>query len=102
MNRATQSGNTGKKQQPETESERIAEVMHEAIDRFTQRATEAEQRIKHAANDAQASMKAKRENIQATAERTENALETYVEEHPWRSLGIAFGIGIAVTSLLRR
>lgn len=106
MNRAAEpesaSGKTTKHTQSNSESERIAQVVHEAIDRFAEKAAEAEQRVRTAASDARANVKAKQQTVKEHADQAENAVESYVEAHPWRSLGVAFGVGIVIASLLRR
>ncbi len=106
MNKAAESKTaTGKASGNDTadsESERIAQVIHEAIDRFAEHAAEAEQRIKDAAAGAQVTIKTKQKSVRKTADNAERAVESYVEQHPWAALGAAFGVGVLISSLLRR
>lgn len=85
-----------------SESEQVAKMIHEAIDRFAARAAEAEQRIKEAAADAQTKVAATKRTAKLKSEQAVTAAESYVDQHPWAALGIAFGAGIIISSLLRR
>lgn len=85
-----------------TESERIAEVIHDALDRFTVHAAEAEKRVKDAAGEARIKIKATKNDARRNAGEATHAVEDYVEEHPWAALGVAFGAGIVISALLRR
>jgi ElaB/YqjD/DUF883 family membrane-anchored ribosome-binding protein len=85
-----------------SESERVAEVVHEALDRFTTQAAEAEKRVREAADDAQQRLQSSKHRVREKGRETANVIEEYVDEHPWTSLGVAFGAGIILSSLLRR
>jgi ElaB/YqjD/DUF883 family membrane-anchored ribosome-binding protein len=87
---------------PNSESERVAQVIHEAVDRFAQHAAQAEQRIRDAAADAQDKVESTKRTARLKGEEAASAVEEYVDNHPWASLGIAFGAGIIISSLLRR
>ncbi|MGB5451307.1 MAG: hypothetical protein WBN00_04385 [Sedimenticolaceae bacterium] len=85
-----------------SETERVAKMIHEAIDRLAVHAAEAEQRIKDAAADAQSKVHATKQNAKAKGSEAVTVTENYVDQHPWAALGIAFGAGIIISSLLRR
>lgn len=85
-----------------SESERIAQAIHEAVDRFAEHAAEAEQRIREAAGDARGRWRDGRRAARRGIDRGEHAVEDYIDHHPWYSLGIAFGAGMVISSLLRR
>ncbi|MGD2073877.1 MAG: hypothetical protein PVI91_11400 [Gammaproteobacteria bacterium] len=87
---------------PGSESERVAQAIHEAVDRFAQHAAQAEQRIRDAAAEAQHKVETSKRSARAKGEEAASAVEEYIDKHPWASLGIAFGAGIIVSSLLRR
>jgi ElaB/YqjD/DUF883 family membrane-anchored ribosome-binding protein len=85
-----------------TESERIAQTIHDAVDRFAAQAADAEQRVRAAAGDAETRMKASGRAARGRATEAGHAVESYIDEHPWTSLGVAFGAGIIISSMLRR
>ena len=87
---------------PGTETEHVARIIHEAIDRFAVHAAEAEQRVRDAATDAQERIRASRDAARVKKDEAASAVEEYVDQHPWTALGIAFGAGVIVSSLLRR
>ena len=99
---ATAESNRKKGTTKDTEAERIAEIIHEAIDRFTVQAAEAEQRVRDAADDVQTRVRTSRQRARTRVYDTTEAVEEYIDDHPWAALGIAFGAGIVLSSLLRR
>lgn len=90
------------KPRPGTETEHVAQVIHDAIDRFAVHAAEAEQRVRDAAADAEDKLRVSRDAARAKTDEAASAVEGYVEHHPWTALGIAFGVGMILSSLLRR
>lgn len=90
------------KPRPGTETEHVAQVIHDAIDRFAVHAAEAEQRVRDAAADAQDRIRSSKDAARAKTDEAASAVETYVDHHPWTALGIAFGAGVILSSLLRR
>ena len=97
--RATKPGDRGSF---DSESERLAQVIHDAIDRFAERAADAEQRVRRAGDEARVRAEGARERARAGTREAEQAVESYVDRHPWTALGVAFGAGIVISSLLRR
>jgi ElaB/YqjD/DUF883 family membrane-anchored ribosome-binding protein len=87
---------------PGSETERVAQMIHEAIDRLAVHAAEAEQRIGDAAADAQSKVRETKRTAKAKGSEAVTVTENYVDQHPWAALGIAFGAGIIISSLLRR
>jgi ElaB/YqjD/DUF883 family membrane-anchored ribosome-binding protein len=100
--KSTVEGLKSKDARPGSESERVAQVIHEAVDRFAQQAAQAEQRLKDAAADAQRKVETSKRAARVKGEEAASVVEEYVDEHPWASLGIAFGAGIIISSILRR
>ncbi len=85
-----------------SESERVAQVLHDALDRFAQHAAQAEQRLKDVAAEARHKVASSQNTARVKSEEVASAVEDYVDGHPWASLGIAFGAGVVIASLLRR
>jgi ElaB/YqjD/DUF883 family membrane-anchored ribosome-binding protein len=75
-------------------ADRAAAVAHETVDEFRERAGEAEQRLVRRA----------RAGSQSMANRGGDILQkvtSYVEENPFMSVSVAFGVGILATVMLR-
>lgn len=85
-----------------SETERVARKIHEAIDRFAEHAADAEQRVRDAASEAEARLQSGKQTAKVKGTQAAAATENYIDEHPWAALGIAFGAGIVISSLLRR
>lgn len=80
----------------------IARKLHEAIDRITVHASKAERRMQSASAEMDDLLEQSRSEAGARAGNLSERVGDYVQEHPVASLGIAFGAGLLVASLLRR
>jgi ElaB/YqjD/DUF883 family membrane-anchored ribosome-binding protein len=85
-----------------SQSERLAQVIHDAVDRVSEQVAEAEQRVRQAGEEARAKVAATQRSARTSAREAEHAVERYVDQHPWTALGVAFGAGIIISALLRR
>jgi ElaB/YqjD/DUF883 family membrane-anchored ribosome-binding protein len=79
-----------------SETERVVQILHAALERFAQHAAQAEQRLKNIVAEARHKVASSRSEAAASV------VEDYVDRHPWASVGIAFGAGLVIASLLRR
>ena len=106
MNKAAESDNNSKRSGSEelfsSETERLAQVIHDAVDRVSEQVAEAELRVRQAGDEARAKVDAAQRKAKTSTREAERAVERYVDQHPWTSLGVAFGAGIIISSLLRR
>ncbi len=83
-------------------SAKVADVAHEAVDRFAKTAAEAEERIRSAASDAERSVKDATKQAQLRSRDVNQAVTEYVNKNPVKSIGIAFAAGVIVSALMRR
>lgn len=106
MNKAAESEpkstRSGSEELFSSESERLAQVIHDAVDRVSEQVAEAELRVRQAGEEARAKVDAAQRRTRAGTREAERAVERYVDEHPWTALGVAFGAGIIISSFLRR
>jgi ElaB/YqjD/DUF883 family membrane-anchored ribosome-binding protein len=82
-------------------TERAAAAAHETVDRIAERAERAERSVREQADAAE---ERARESAQRLWERGADELDRvrgFVDEHPVAALGIAFGVGVIVSSWLR-
>ncbi len=82
--------------------EPIVAVIRDALDQFASEADDAEQRVKAAAADLKTRVASSTKQAKRTGKEAASAVEGYVDDHPWAALGIAFGAGIVLSSMLRR
>jgi len=73
---------------------RAAAVAHETVDEFAGHAAAAEQRLVRRAQ-------AGRQSMADQAGGIVRKVTTYVEEHPFMSVSLAFGVGILASVMLR-
>jgi len=85
-----------------TKVDDIARKLHEAIDRLTVHANKAEQRIHDATDSLDSLLRKSRDGAGTKAEEVSGSVSDYVNEHPVAALGIAFGAGLLLATLLRR
>ena len=83
-------------------SAKVADVAHEAVDRFAKSAAEAEERIRSAAADAELSIKGVTKEAKQRSRDLNQSLTDYVNEHPIKSIGMAFAAGVILSALMRR
>jgi len=85
-----------------TTVDEIATTLHQAIDRLAVHANRAEQRIGSATEDLDSLLRKSRDAAGARADAVSESVGAYVNQHPIAALGLAFGAGLLVATLLRR
>lgn len=83
-------------------SDQVAEAAHEAVERLARSAAEAEERIRKAAEEAETKLRKSSEQAQQESKELGQTITDYVNEHPIKSVGIAFAAGALFSALLRR
>jgi ElaB/YqjD/DUF883 family membrane-anchored ribosome-binding protein len=79
-----------------------AKAAHDAIDRVARRAEQAEQRIRKTADSAEVKL---RQSLQSAREKgltVKGSVGQFVHDHPIACVGIAFGVGLLLSSLAKR
>jgi ElaB/YqjD/DUF883 family membrane-anchored ribosome-binding protein len=92
----------GDKTHGDSVAEPLIEVIRDALDQFSRSADDAEQRLKGATSELQTKVKSTAREAKGRSQEAATAVEGYVDSHPWSALGIAFGAGILLSSILRR
>lgn len=92
----------GDKRRAQSVAEPLIEVIRDALDQFSASADDAEERVKGAASELQTRVRSTARQAKGRGQEAANAVEDYVDGHPWAALGIAFGAGILLSSILRR
>lgn len=85
-----------------TETERLAKILHEALDRVAEQAGGAEVNLRDRAAEVKERGRSTRRHVREKGNEAANMLEEYVDDHPWAAVGLAFGAGIILSSMLRR
>jgi ElaB/YqjD/DUF883 family membrane-anchored ribosome-binding protein len=85
-----------------TETERVVKALHEALDRVAEQAGGAEQNMRESAAGMQERVRSTGRQVRAKGNEAANVVEDYVDDHPWAAVGLAFGAGIILSSMLRR
>jgi ElaB/YqjD/DUF883 family membrane-anchored ribosome-binding protein len=85
-----------------TETERLVKVLHEALDRVAEHAGGAEEQVRDSAASVQERVRSTGRQVSAKGGEAANVIEEYVDDHPWAAVGLAFGAGIILSSMLRR
>jgi len=88
--------------QPSSETERLVEILHGALDRVGTHAGRAERGVRERADEVREGARTTGRRVRARSDDAANAVEEYVDDHPWAAVGIAFGAGIILSSILRR
>ena len=81
---------------------KAAEVARDLVDRLAEKAAEAEVRIRGASHQASDEVRARAGDMQQQTRELTDTVEQYLQEHPIKALGIAFGAGLLVSTMLRR
>lgn len=100
----TAMGNTMSKpaRSDHTTTDRLSESAHESVDQIAGSAGRAEERIRQKAGEARARASDAGHKAKERSEETLHTISSFVGEHPFMSLGIAFGAGALVSALRRR
>lgn len=83
-------------------SDKATAAAHDAVDRFGEQAARTEERLRDAADDIQRRSSAARERAEGLGDDVSVRTRSYVQEHPLASLGVAFGVGVLLSALMRR
>ncbi|WP_024329976.1 hypothetical protein [Thioalkalivibrio sp. ALR17-21] len=83
-------------------TDRISERAHETVDQAARGAGKAEERIRREAERAEDSAKEAGAKIKEQSEESLQSITSFVGEHPFLSLGLAFAAGTLVSTLRRR
>lgn len=75
-------------------ADQVAEAAHETIDEIQERAAKAEQRLVRR-------VEAGGQSVTSRAGGVVQRVTSYIEEHPFASVTLAFGVGILATAMLR-
>jgi ElaB/YqjD/DUF883 family membrane-anchored ribosome-binding protein len=79
-----------------------ARVAHEFVDRVAKLAAESEQRIRNASVNAEHSLKETLDTARTKSLAAKESVGDLVQRHPWAAVGIAFGVGVLLSTLARR
>jgi len=83
-------------------SDQVAQAAHETVERLAKSAAEAEERIRKVAEDAESNLRKSSGQAQQQSKEFGKTVTDYVNEHPIKSIGIAFAAGALFSALLRR
>jgi ElaB/YqjD/DUF883 family membrane-anchored ribosome-binding protein len=83
-------------------TEAAARKAHELIDRAAKLAEDSEQRIREVAANAEHTLQETLETARSKGLGAKESIGDLVQRHPWAAVGIAFGVGILLSTLARR
>jgi ElaB/YqjD/DUF883 family membrane-anchored ribosome-binding protein len=83
-------------------TEAAARVAHEFVDRVAKLAAESEERIRSATVNAEHTLKETLDTARNKSLAAKESVGDLVQRHPWAAVGIAFGIGVLLSTLARR
>ncbi len=81
---------------------KAAGVARDLVDRLAEKAADAEVRIRSTSHQAGDEMRSRADDMQQQTRALADTVEQYLQEHPFRALGIAFGAGMLLSIILRR
>ena len=79
----------------------VANLAHNLVDKAVQRLSTSEEKLRHTATDARATLNSSMQAARANYTKANLMTQSYVQRHPLRAIGFAVGIG-AVLALLTR
>jgi len=83
-------------------TERVAALAHETIDRVAKTVNAAEQGVRSAAvRTAEAAKRGQGQAVEAAGEDLRH-VRAYIERNPLTTAGIAFAVGVLLSTLIRR
>jgi ElaB/YqjD/DUF883 family membrane-anchored ribosome-binding protein len=83
-------------------TDQLASAAHETVDRVARNAADAERQIRAKAGDLADKARDTEERAKERAEASLSNARDFVEQNPLLSTGIAFVVGMTLSSLLRR
>ncbi len=83
-------------------TDKLSRSAHDAIDRASEKAAQAEQTLRESAVRTEAQAQALAESADRKGREFVGGIQEYARKHPLESLGIAFASGLVLSRLLRR
>jgi ElaB/YqjD/DUF883 family membrane-anchored ribosome-binding protein len=83
-------------------TEAAARLAHDFVDRVAKLAEESEVRIRNATLNAEHSLKESIDTARTRGLAAKESVGDLVQRHPWAAVGIAFGVGVLLSTLARR
>jgi len=83
-------------------TEAAARVAHDFVDRVAKLAEESEVRIRNATLNAEYSLKESFDTARMKSLAAKESIGDLVQRHPWAAVGIAFGVGVLLSTLAQR
>ena len=83
-------------------TEAAARIAHDFVDRVAKLAEESEERIRKATANAEHTLKDSLDIARTKSLAAKESVGDLVQRHPWAAVGIAFGIGVLLSTLTRR
>ena len=83
-------------------TDRIASMARDALDRVTPKANRAEREVRDAATKSTEGIKHLQEQAVDAAEEGLRQTRSYIANNPLTTVGIAFAVGVLVSTLIRR
>lgn len=89
-------------EQKATTTEQVRQAAHDAVDTAASKAEELELRARAKSAEVQQKASAGKADAQEQFDEAFDKLEAYIRKKPLTSAGMAFGIGVLATMILRR
>jgi ElaB/YqjD/DUF883 family membrane-anchored ribosome-binding protein len=83
-------------------TEAAARIAHDFVDRVAKLAEESEDRIRKATVNAERTLKESLDTARTKSLAAKESVGDLVQRHPWAAVGIAFGVGVLLSTLARR
>ncbi|HSB95193.1 MAG TPA: DUF883 C-terminal domain-containing protein [Spongiibacteraceae bacterium] len=92
----------GAAQSSHAATEAAARMAHDFVDRVAKLAEESEVRIRNATLNAESSLKESLDTARTKSLAAKESIGDLVQRHPWAAVGIAFGVGVLLSTLAQR
>lgn len=83
-------------------TEAAARKAHEFVDRVAKLAEESEEQIRKITQNAEFTLKESLDTARSKGLVAKESVGDLVQRHPWAAVGIAFGVGVLLSTLARR
>lgn len=81
-------------------SEQLADSLHHSIDAMSQKASATEQGLRNSMAASSRYLKTNKQKLERSW--AKSGARKYASEHPVMTAGVAFGLGVVITALLRK
>lgn len=81
---------------------KVADKAHQAIDKAAEAASSLEAKVGETSDNAQLKVDETIDNVKQAGVTAQATVTTYVNDNPLKAIGIAFGVGILASALLRK